>query len=112
MNGNGRGIGVAARHYFDKQTKDLTLIECAFIAGMLQGPGLFDPFVGRSYKKGLTVEQYRALNIERAQKRVAYVLGRMLIEGYISKELHDKMVDQPIPFKRGVFSVQSECNRR
>ena len=36
VNGNGRGIGVAARHYFDKETKDLTLIECAFIAGMLQ----------------------------------------------------------------------------
>ena len=51
----------------------------------------------------MTVEQYRTLNIERAQNRVAYVLGRMLIEGYISKDLHDKMVDQPIPFKRGVF---------
>ncbi len=103
VNGNGRGIGVAARHYFDKQAKDLTLIECAFIAGMLQGPGLFDPFVSRSYRKGMTVEEYRALNIERAQKRVAYVLGRMLIEGHISQELHDTMVEQPLPFKRGVF---------
>ena len=103
VNGNGRGIGVAARYYFDKQTKDLSLIECAFIAGMLQGPGLFDPFVGRSYRKGMTVEEYRALNIERAQKRVAYVLGRMLKEEYITQELHDTMVKQPIPFKRGVF---------
>ena len=103
VNGNGRGIGVAARHYFNKRAKDLTLIECAFIAGMLQGPGLYDPFIGRSYRKSMTVEEYRELNIERAQKRVYYVLGRMLDEGHISQELFDKMSTQPIPFQRGVF---------
>ena len=80
------GIGVAARHYFDKQAKDLTLIECAFIADASRS-GLFDPFVSRSYRKGMTVEEYRALNIERAKIRVAYVLGRMLIEGHISQEV-------------------------
>ncbi len=106
VNGNGRGIGVAARHYFNKRVEDLSLTECAFIAGMLQGPGLYDPFVSRSYRKGMTVEEYRALNVERAQKRVQYVLGRMLAEGHISQELHDKVSVQPLPFQRGVFQYR------
>ncbi len=37
------GLGNAARHYFDKEVKDLNLVECATLAGLVRGPGIFNP---------------------------------------------------------------------
>ena len=38
------GMRAAARHYFSKDTPDLTLGESAALAGMIRGPGLYSPF--------------------------------------------------------------------
>ena len=46
--GNGSGIGIAARYYFNKEAKDLTLVESAFIAGSLKGPSKYNPFIKSS----------------------------------------------------------------
>ncbi len=37
------GMRAAARDYFAKDPKELTLGECAALAGMIRGPGLYDP---------------------------------------------------------------------
>ena len=42
--GNGaHGTKSAAREYFDKDLSELTLAECAFLAGIPANPTLFDP---------------------------------------------------------------------
>ncbi len=38
------GVRSAARHYFSKEVADLTLPESAFIAGVIRGPGIYNPF--------------------------------------------------------------------
>lgn len=38
------GVGIAAESYFTKEPKDLSLLECAFLAGMPQSPGSNYPF--------------------------------------------------------------------
>ncbi|HAZ08535.1 MAG TPA: hypothetical protein DCZ01_08465 [Elusimicrobia bacterium] len=38
------GMRAAARHYFSKDTPDLTLAESAALAGIIRGPGLLSPF--------------------------------------------------------------------
>ncbi|MBO4861478.1 MAG: penicillin-binding protein [Firmicutes bacterium] len=40
---NSYGVGAAARSYFDKDVKDLTLIECATLAALPQNPAKFAP---------------------------------------------------------------------
>src|SRR3989344_7303877 len=42
------GIGSAAKGYFDKSPKDLTLVESAFLAGLPQRPNYFSPFYGKN----------------------------------------------------------------
>lgn len=37
------GLSAAARHYFDKRPAELTLAECATLAGILASPGRYDP---------------------------------------------------------------------
>lgn len=37
------GVGAAARAFFGKSPKDLTVDEAAFLAGMIKGPYLYDP---------------------------------------------------------------------
>jgi 1A family penicillin-binding protein len=61
------GVELAARAYFGKPVKELTLTEGAFLAGLTKGPGYFNP------------DRHRA----RAQERLEYVLGRMKDDGAI-----------------------------
>ena len=39
------GVGEAARFYFDKPVRDLTLVECAVLAGLIKGPNQYSPYV-------------------------------------------------------------------
>jgi membrane peptidoglycan carboxypeptidase len=55
------GIELAARSYFGKPAKELTMAEGALLAGLTKGPNFFDP----------------DRHPRRAQERLAYVLGRM-----------------------------------
>ena len=70
------GIELAARSYFGKNAKDLTLTEGAFLAGLAKGPSYYNP------------DRQRV----RAQERMAYVLGRMQEDGVITEaQLKDAM---------------------
>jgi membrane carboxypeptidase/penicillin-binding protein len=62
------GIDLAAQSYFGKPVKELTLAEGAFLAGLTKGPAYYNP------------DRYR----DRAQERLAYVLGRMKDDGTIT----------------------------
>src|SRR5260370_26301037 len=55
------GIELAARSYFGKSAKDLTLEEGALLAGLTKGPNFFSP------------DRHPG----RAQERLAYVLSRL-----------------------------------
>jgi penicillin-binding protein 1A len=67
------GVEMAARSYFGKSVKDLTLPEGAMLAGLLKGPSFFNP----------------DRHPDRAKDRLAYVLGRMQDDGVISKAQKD-----------------------
>src|SRR6266852_4325014 len=62
------GIELAARGYFGKPAKELTLEEGALLAGLTKGPNYFSP------------DRHPA----RAQERLAYVLGRMRENGMLA----------------------------
>jgi penicillin-binding protein 1A len=62
------GIELAARSYFGKPAKDLTLQEGALLAGLTKGPNYFSP------------DRHPG----RAQERLAYVLGRLREYGVIT----------------------------
>jgi penicillin-binding protein 1A len=62
------GVEMAARTYFGKSAKDLTLAEGALLAGLVKGPSYFDP----------------DHHPDRAKARLTYVLNRMQEDGIIS----------------------------
>ena len=62
------GVEMAARSYFGKSAKDLTLAEGALLAGLPKGPSYFSP------------DRYP----DRMRERRAYVLGRMQEDGVIT----------------------------
>jgi penicillin-binding protein 1A len=64
------GIEMAARSYFDKAAKDLTLEEGALLAGLTKGPNYYNP------------DRHSG----RAQERLAYVLSRLQADGFIGNE--------------------------
>ena len=96
VSGTGKGVAIAAQYFFNKELKDLTLAECAFIAGSVKGPFNYDPFIQRS-------EERRKKALDRGQKRLQYVLGRMVEEGYIEQADMDAAVAKPLEFNHGNF---------
>ena len=67
VSGNGLGLGVAARYYFDKKVEDLTLVESAYIAGSVKRPNYYNPFIKKSSESAQKA-------IDRGKVRVEYVL--------------------------------------
>ena len=78
------GVGMAARAYFEKSVEELTLPECALLAGLTQAPSRFSPLH----------------NPKRAKERQVYVLGRMQEEGYITREQAHQATQQPLKIYR------------
>ncbi len=81
------GVEMAARSYFGKSAKNLTLAEGAVLAGLLKGPNYFNP----------------DRHPDRAKERLAYVLGRMQEDGVISPEQKDQALavpPRPVAFER------------
>ncbi len=70
VTGNGRGLGIGARHFFNKEVEDLTVAEAAFLAGLVKAPSRYDPFLGDDAR--------RAKAVTAADDRTRYVLGRIV----------------------------------
>jgi len=68
--GNYWGIGSAAKGYFDKEPKDLDLVESAILAGLPQSPTYYSPFIGEK---------------DAWKGRTENVLRRMREDEYINK---------------------------
>ncbi len=94
VSGNGLGLGVAARYYFDKDPENLTLVESAFIAGSVKRPNAYNPFIKKTREEAAQAE-------ERALARMRYVLGKMRELGMISEADFRRAVAGPIPFNQG-----------
>ncbi len=77
------GVESAAENYFGKSAKNLTLSECAILAGLPQAPSSYSPF------------RYP----ERARKRQIYVLNRMVAENYISNMQATEALNQSLDIK-------------
>ena len=73
------GVEMAARSYFGKSARDLTIAEGAMLAGLLKGPSFFNP----------------DRHPDRAKERLAYVLGRMKEDGVVSAEDKDLALATP-----------------
>ena len=96
VNGNGRGLGIAAKFFFDQDDlSKLSLVECAFLAGVVKSPNRYNPWVPGEER------QTRAQLA--AKERKDYVIGRMLAEGMLSQAEHDEARAAQIPFSRGHF---------
>ncbi|SFM67541.1 penicillin-binding protein 1A [Thermodesulforhabdus norvegica] len=74
------GVEAAARTYFDKHVRDLTVAEAALLAGLPKAPSKFNPFE----------------NMDAAKRRQHYVLKRMVEEGFISSEEAEKAIREPL----------------
>ncbi|MFT4974454.1 MAG: penicillin-binding protein 1A, partial [Myxococcota bacterium] len=97
VSANGRGIGIAARYFFDKPAAELDLLESAFVAGMVKGPANYDPFIGRT-------EERREAASERARVRVRYVLDRMLLREALDESEHKAaLAELEVRFTEGRF---------
>ncbi|MDP2311209.1 MAG: transglycosylase domain-containing protein [Pseudomonadota bacterium] len=96
VSANGRGLGIAARYFFDKEVSELSVKECAFIAGLVKAPSRYNPFVGGT-------EERRQAAREAAEQRTAYVLRRMQEEGSLSAGERAALTAEPLVFRRGTF---------
>ena len=70
---NTLGVQAASQRYFNKSVSDLTLSECAVIAGITQNPTKYNPII----------------NPEKNAERREKVLNDMLKEGYITQVEYD-----------------------
>ncbi|CAG4907668.1 penicillin-binding protein 1A [Paraburkholderia gardini] len=88
------GFASAARVYFGKDLKDLSLAESAMLAGLPKAPSAYNPVV----------------NPKRAKVRQEYILTRMLELHYITQEQYDAAARQPLIVKGAgrEFSVHAE----
>lgn len=106
VSGTGKGVAIAAQYFFNKELKDLTLAECAFIAGSVKGPFNYDPFIQRNQER-------RDRALKRGQERLKYVLGRMVDEDFISQAQMDSALSRPLEFNHGKFrfSLSTQLSR-
>jgi penicillin-binding protein 1A len=86
--GHGRyGVQEAARYYFGKDVKDVTVGEAALLAGLPQSPENISP----------------RKNPQRAKERQTYVLNQLVKHGKITAAEAKKWIDAPIQVVREPF---------
>ncbi|WP_251860905.1 PBP1A family penicillin-binding protein [Clostridium sp. Marseille-Q2269] len=100
LGGNALGVEAAAKQYFNKSIKDLSLLESAFIAGVPQSPSVYYPF-SPTARKNPSVYLNRTKN----------VLYKMLENGYITETDYNKAL-KDIDNKKLTFVKPSAPNNR
>ena len=78
------GIRSAAKTFFDKKPKDMTIEECALMAGVINAPTRYSPI----------------RNPERSQQRRNLVLKKMADNGYITQAECDSVSQIPLDMSR------------
>jgi penicillin-binding protein 1C len=85
------GIEAAARAYFGKGASELTLAECAMLAGLPQAPASYDPLSSP----------------EAAKDRQRVVLDLMVRHGYISQAQADQAHKEQIEYAAVPFPIEA-----
>ncbi len=86
------GVGAGSKYYFNKNVQELSLAECAFLAGINNSPNSYNPF------------DEETDNTEKIQNRTITVLDKMLELEYITEEEHDiavAEVENGLSFDKG-----------
>ena len=86
------GVGAGSEYYFSKDVQDLSLAECAFLAGINNSPNSYNPFDNETD------------NTEKIRNRTITVLDKMLELEYITEEEYNTAeaeVKNSLNFKQG-----------
>ena len=98
--GNLHGVELGAEYYFNKSAKDLTLAECAYMAGINSSPMSYNPF------------DTSTDNTEKIKNKTKTVLDKMNELGYINSEEEYNAaiaeVDNGLNFQKGTISTGSD----
>jgi penicillin-binding protein 1A len=89
---NAYGAEAAAKTYFNKKASDLTLPEAALLAGIINLPGVYDPFA----------------DPEGAKERRDVVLARMLEYDFITQREHDRAAGSKLVLSRGRIQYEDD----
>ena len=95
LGGKTYGVEIASNYYFNKSAADLTLAECAYLAGINNSPNSYNPFVD---------EESKDKRMESINNRIKTVLDKMLELGKITEEERNnayKEVEEGIAFEEG-----------
>ncbi|MEW6058335.1 MAG: PBP1A family penicillin-binding protein [Bdellovibrionota bacterium] len=79
------GVEAAARIYFNKEAKDLTIAESALLAGLPQAPSKYSPLA----------------HPKQAKQRQQYVLRRLMEDGTISRDEMERSLREPVKIYLG-----------
>lgn len=85
------GTATGAKYYFNKSIENLTLEECAYLAGINNSPNSYNPFSDDD-------------NTEKINKRTKIVLDKMLELKYIDEDSYNtaiKALEKGLNFKKG-----------
>ena len=91
--GESRGVGDAARYYFDKEVKDLSLAEICCIVGITNNPSMYNPYYHPQANK----------------KRQETILYEMYRQEYISKEQYETAKAEELHFVNGDTGGQTDA---
>ncbi len=83
------GIEEASKLFFNKEPKDLTLNEAAYLAAIPNGPTYYSPY---------------GKNVDKLEARKNLVLSRMLEVGYINQEQYNQNITEKAVFQPQKFS--------
>ena len=87
---NSYGIAAAGLNYFNKELKDLTIEEAAYLAALPKGPNLFHPFRRK----------------EKATERRNWILDRMALLGYVKVADAEAAKTKPLEVNIRQFGTQ------
>jgi 1A family penicillin-binding protein len=81
------GLEVAARTYFAKKARELSVAECALLAGIPMWPSRYDPLI----------------NPQDARERQKVVVQRMVEEGFLDPQMGKKILQEALIYKSARF---------
>ena len=94
------GVELGAQYYFDKSAKDLSLAECAFMAGINSSPNYYRPFDTDDEEM-----------VDKIKTKTKVVLNKMKELGYIENEEEYneaiKEVEDGLEFKKGTITTSN-----
>ena len=99
------GVELGSIYYFNKSAKDLSIAECAYLAGINHSPNGYKPF--KDFSKEEDPENAIKEMMEKINKRTKTVLGKMLEVTYINQEQYDTAiaeVNEGLKFEKGESS--------